>query len=146
MEQYMPYIWLGLALFLAFVEVSTAQLVSIWFVVGAVVTSICSAFFLHNVVWQIVVFIVVSAVALVVTLPLVRKLKKVNKTSTNSDRNIGKKARVITEIDRNKSTGLVEVDGQRWTARSSDDSVIPKGSTVIVESIEGVKLIVTLCK
>ena len=34
------------------------------------------------------------------------------------------------------------VDGQEWTARSADDTVIEEGTRVIVENISGVKLIV----
>ncbi|MEZ3496969.1 MAG: NfeD family protein, partial [Lachnospiraceae bacterium] len=36
----------------------------------------------------------------------------------------------------------VKAVGNVWTARSADNSVIPKGAVVIVERMEGVKLIV----
>lgn len=143
MEQYMPLIWLGIAVVLGIIEVCTSQLVSIWFVIGALVTAICAAIFLDSILWQVVVFLFVSALALVLTKPLVKRLKKFNKTSTNADRNIGKIGRVVVDIDRDKASGMVEVDGERWTARSSDDSVISAGTIVKVESIEGVKLMVT---
>ena len=46
--EYMPYIWLGIAVVLAVVEVSTTQLVSLWFVIGAAATAVCSATFLKG--------------------------------------------------------------------------------------------------
>ncbi len=140
----MPFLWLGLAVVLGVVEFCTSQLVSIWFVIGAFVTAICSATFLRDyVVWQIILFIAVSALALILTRPVVRRLKSFDKTRTNSDRNIGKTAVVIADIDNNSAAGLVEVEGSRWSARSKNGERISAGTTVMVEEIQGVKLIVT---
>ena len=47
------------------------------------------------------------------------------------------------DIDNEAGTGAVYVDGKTWTARSSDGSVIPIGTKVTVERMEGVKLFVT---
>ncbi len=144
MEQFMPFLWLGLAVVLGIIEVCTAQLVSIWFVIGAFVTAVCSATFLRDYIFlQVIVFIAVSALALILTNPIVKRLKSFNKTKTNSDRNIGKTAIVIADIDNTTATGLVEVDGSRWSARSKTGDKILAGTTVMVEEIQGVKLIVT---
>ncbi len=143
MEGYMPYIWLVLAVVLGIVEVSTAQLVSIWFVVAAVITSICAATFLSgSIIWQIVVFVLTSAVCLLLTRPIVRKIRKVDKTKTNSDRYIGRVGTVTVDINWQTSTGQVEVDGARWSAKSADNSFIKAGTTVVVEDIQGVRLVV----
>lgn len=140
----MAFFWLGLAIILGVIELCTSQLVSIWFVLGAFVTAICAATFLKDYVFlQIVVFLAVSAVALLLTRPLVKRLKSFNKTKTNSDKNIGKTAIVVADIDNTKSSGLAEVDGARWSARSKNGEVIKAGTTVKVEEIQGVKLIVT---
>ena len=142
--EYMPYIWLGLAVVLAVVEVSTTQLVSLWFVIGAAATAVCSATFLKGqLVWQIVLFIVISALCLVLTRPLVKKLKTNTPVSTNSDRNIGKTGVVLTTVDNEKGEGLVKVGTEKWSAKSQDGSVIMEGKNVKVVGIEGVKLIVS---
>ncbi|WP_418241886.1 NfeD family protein, partial [Dysosmobacter sp.] len=39
-------------------------------------------------------------------------------------------------------TGAVYVEGKTWTARSSDGTVLPIGTRVIAERMEGVKLYV----
>lgn len=140
----MALFWLGLAVVLGVVELCTAQLVSIWFVIGALVSSICAATFLGDYIYiQIIVFLAVSAIALFLTRPLVKRLKSFNKTKTNSDKNIGKTALVIADIDNTMSTGLAEIDGARWSARSKNGVKILAGTTVLVEEIQGVKLIVT---
>ena len=46
-------------------------------------------------------------------------------------------------VDIDFVSGAVYVDGKTWTARSSDGSVIPIGTKVTVERMEGVKLFVT---
>jgi membrane protein implicated in regulation of membrane protease activity len=38
------------------------------------------------------------------------------------------------------------VDGKTWTARSEDGSVIPAGTQVLIERMEGVKLFVKNCE
>lgn len=142
--EYMPYVWLGIAVVLAIIEVSTTQLVSLWFVIGAAATAVCSATFLKgHLLWQIVIFILVSAITLVLTRPLVKKLKTNEHVSTNSDRNIGKIGLVISEIDPENGTGQVKVGSEKWSAKTVDDSKIAQGENVKVVGIEGVKLIVS---
>lgn len=142
--EYMPYIWLGIAVVLAFIEVSTTQLVTLWFVIGAAITSVCSATFLKGqLVWQIVLFIATSAVMLILTRPLVKKLKAVKTVSTNSDRNIGKTALVISEINPELGVGQVRVGNETWSAKSENSAIISEGRNVKVVGIEGVKLVVS---
>ncbi len=89
------------------------------------------------------IFIAVSAIALLVTRPLVRRLTSAKKLPTNADMYIGEEGLSLEKIDNLSATGLVKVKGSLWTARSFDDSlVIEKNTPVIVERIEGVKLIV----
>ena len=138
----MPFIWIGLAVFLAVVEMSTNQLVSIWFVLGAVVSAI-TAIFTGNILIQVIVFIVVSAVCLVATRPFIKKITKTKKVSTNADNLIGQIGIVTIEIDNLSTQGQVKVNGQIWTARSKDGNIIPINEKVEVLEISGVKLIVT---
>lgn len=142
--EYMPYVWLGIAVVLAIIEVSTTQLVTLWFVIGAAATAVCSATFLKDqLVWQIVLFIAISAIMLILTRPLVKKLKANKPVSTNSDRNIGKSALVISDIDPELGVGQVRVGNEKWSAKSENGSVISKGTNVKVVGIEGVKLVVS---
>lgn len=141
MEAYMPYIWLAVIIVAAVVEGVTAQLVSIWFVaggVGALIADLCGA----NLWVQTVVFVVVTALTLIVTRPLVKKLMNFKHVDTNAGRYIGKIGIVTIEINNTLGTGQVNVSGSIWTARSDDGSVIEVGKHVSIKSIEGVKLIV----
>ena len=95
---------------------------------------------------QIVLFLVVSAGALALTRPLLRKITAADATPTNADRVLGCAAKVTETIDNENSSGAVYVDGKTWTARSADGTVILAGSRVRVEQMEGVKLLVKLWK
>ncbi len=133
--------WLVLLILLIVVEAVTAQMVTIWFAAGAAAALVAEL--LNAQVWlQWVVFIAVSAIALIATRPLVRKLTKTRVQPTNADRCIGQTAVVMQEIDNVAGKGQVYVNGVTWTARSADGSVIGKDEKVTVEKIDGVKLIV----
>ena len=140
---YAPYVWVVAVIVFAVLEGLTAQLVSIWFVIGSIGALIAS---LLGAPWwaQGVVFLVLSLVTLVATRPLVHKMSHKVNTSTNADRVIGKTAVVTEAIDNLEEKGQVRVMGSVWTARSQNDDVrISVGQNVVVQKIEGVKLIVS---
>ena len=141
MERYMPFIWIGFAIVMAVCEASTTQLVSLWFVLGAVAAAI-STIFTPSIFIQLVVFLVVSALSLAITRPLVKRLRKHRSTvSTNADRLIGQQGIVTKEIKDPFSVGQVKVLGETWSAQS-EITPIEVGTKVEVLEIEGVRLIV----
>lgn len=142
MEQFMPYIWIGIAVVLAVLEVATTQLVSIWFVVGAIAAAIATIF-TGSLIIQVVFFVLVSAICLIATRPLVKKLTKSKVVRTNADSLIGKTGVVTIEVNNNLAQGQINVGGQIWSAKSEGDFILKVNEKAIVKSIAGVKLIVT---
>ena len=137
----MSWLWLGAVVLFGAVEAATAGLVSIWFAAGAV-AGLIAAWLGAGVAAQVVLFAVVSAAALAVTRPLVRRYAAGKAVPTNLDRVLGDTGRVTETIDNARSAGAVYVDGKTWTARSDDGAVIPQGTTVKILRMEGVKLFV----
>lgn len=137
----MTIIWLVIAVVMGVTEACTVQLVSVWFAIGSAAACITSLF-TDQIYIQVIVFVVVTAIALAVTRPLVKKLKRKRPEATNADRYIGKSAVVVEAIDNDHAKGLVKVDNEKWTARSADGQLIEPGDRVVVTAIEGVKLIV----
>lgn len=133
--------WLAVFVLLIVIELATMGLTTIWFAGGAVAGFIVSMLG-ANVVIQAVVFFVVSIVLLIFTRPFAVRYINSNKTKTNIDGLIGQEALVLEEINNIRETGCARLEGKEWTARSVDDTVIPADTVVIVERIEGVKLIV----
>lgn len=140
----MTIFWLIAFILFVVGEAVTVGLVSIWFAVGSLGALLTAA--LGGGLWlQIAVFLILSALSLMLLKPLSRKWMAGHKAArTNADRVIGETALVTEEINNTMATGQVQVDGQIWTARSAHGVVIPAGSRVKVLSIQGVKVMVEL--
>ncbi len=134
----MSIIWLIAFLGLLLLEFLTVGLVSIWFAVGALAAMLLSLF-VDSVLVQFIVFIVVSVITLFLTKPLMKKFKSSGFEPTNTDRVIGKIAEVTKEITPN-NYGEVVVFGTTWMAASNKKQTV--GSKVVVDKIDGAKLIV----
>ncbi|MCR5694246.1 MAG: NfeD family protein [Clostridia bacterium] len=138
-------IWAVVFAVMLIVEVATSGLVSVWFCAGSLVALVLAIFDVP-VLWQCVAFTAVSIIALILTRPLAKKFLKKKKTPTNSDRIIGKRGLVCETINNLSGTGSIKVEGLVWSARNVVGTVIPEGTYVTVESIEGVKAVVKLCE
>ena len=134
--------WLIAMVVFLMAEAGTVAMVSLWFAVGslaALIVSLCA-----GPVWlQIVVFFVVSAVLLALLRPLAKKYLTPKLTRTNADSVIGEEGYVTRDIDNVNASGTVRLGAMEWTARSSDGSVIPAGTRIRADRIEGVKVFVT---
>ena len=136
---FMAIYWIILFLVLLLIELATVNLVSIWFAVGAL-GAFATSFFTNSILIQLLIFVVISVISLLITLPIVKKFKsKESIVPTNLDRVIGRQAEVTKEIKPNHY-GEVEIFGTTWTAISQE--TIKIGEKVRVLKIDGVKLIV----
>lgn len=133
--------WLVFAVVFLGFELATVTLVSIWFVAGALAAFVASLLGAQIMV-QVGVFVLVSALLLIFTMPVIRRLLKKDNVATNADRVIGKEGIVIEEINVTEGTGKIKVIGSIWSAKADNESVIPKGEEVIVTKISGVRTVV----
>ena len=113
----------------------------IWFAAGGVAALIAASLSV-GLMGQWIVFIVFSALLLVLVRPLCRRFLGSRQQATNSDRIIGQTAVVTEPIDNVLETGAVKINGKIWTARSMTDAQIAIGTRVTVVEIRGVKAIV----
>lgn len=135
-------LWLVLLIVFAGVEGITAGLVSVWFCAGSLVALIAT-WLGASLPVQIALFVIVSLAAMALVRPLARKWVQPKLVKTNADRILGQEAVVLEEIDNLRAVGQIKVGGAVWTARSTQEEPIPKGTLVRVERIEGVKAIVS---
>lgn len=135
-------VWLIAIIFFLGVELSTVTLTSIWFAAGALAAMLVAMFNGHIIV-QVIAFLIVAFGLLYATKPWAKKFIDTKKESTNADRAIGERVRVIERISNLDQTGRVMYNGLDWTARTEDDTItIEQGELVRVLQIAGVKLIV----
>ena len=134
--------WLAIFIVLLLIEIVTMGLTTIWFAGGALLAFLAGiAGFELGV--QIGVFVVVSILLLILTRPLAVKYFNQERQKTNAESLIGQQALVTEDIDTIKAKGQVEIRGQIWSAKTDEpDGKIPKNTVVVVNGIQGVKLIV----
>lgn len=136
-------IWLIIAGICLIIEIATVGFLVFWFAVAALITCLLSLF-IHNVIIQTAIFVVLSALLIFLTRPFANKIGKKDKVVTNSNSLIGKEGTVLKDITFNSATlGQVKVNGDVWSAVTEEDyGIIPAKSIVRILKIDGVKLVV----
>ena len=134
--------WLAIFVILLIIEIVTMGLTTIWFAGGAL-AGMAAGLIGFGTGIQILVFLVVSILLLVLTRPIAVKYFNQERQKTNAESLIGQQALVLEDIDTLQSAGLVEVRGQEWSAKTDEpNGRIAKNKVVVIEGIQGVKLIV----
>ena len=139
--QQMALVWAAAVVLFGILEAATVNLVSLWFIAGALASLVAAL--VGAPLWlQILLFFAVSIVLLAALRPLVKKYVAPRVIRTNADSLVGQEAVVTETIDNLNAQGQVKVNGMYWTARSTDSALISQGATVVIRSIQGVKVLV----
>ena len=134
--------WLIIFVILLIVEIATLGLTTIWFAAGALAAFVFGVSGFGTTV-QLVVFLIVSVLLFAITRPIAVKYFNKERAKTNAESLIGEQALVIEDIDTVQSVGRVEIRGMEWSAKTDEpDGKIAKNKIVVVDGIQGVKLIV----
>jgi len=134
------WLWISIVIIALIVEVFTEQLVSIWFVPASLVSAVLSLFKVE-ILWQVLIFAVLSIVGVFVGKLILSKKSKED-TRTNIEAIIGEHCVVSERIDNYAGRGQVKIKGQVWSARGiNENDTFEIGEILTVVSIEGVKLI-----
>ena len=130
----MLWIWLGVIIVTAIIELVTIDLVSIWFTLGGIGALIAYALGLNQTI-QIIIFIILSVICIGISRPLAKKYLRTQTVSTNYDRVIGQHGLVLKRIDAN-TRGEVKV------LSSVDNSTLEEGDYCEILAVEGAHLVV----
>ena len=144
MEPYlMSIIWAAVFVGAIIIEAASVEMVAIWFMPGALASFVLSFFGVYE--WvQCIVFVTITAVLLIVAMPIFRKYikKHIGQAKTDIDLLVGRFATVEEKIDCSLDLGSVKINGQLWSARMTDpECVVEVGEHVVVESVEGSRLV-----
>ncbi len=134
--------WLIAAGVFFIIEMATVGFLVFWLGIGSLLAMVTS-FATDSFIIQLIVFLITSTLLLVFTRPLVNKFIKVPKeVKTNAYSIIGKKGIVISKINNIEGNGQIKIDGDVWSAKSADDTDIPKDTEIEIVEIDGVKAVV----
>ena len=135
-------VWLVVLVLCLWTETVTVSLTSVWFAAGALVAAVASLFAAP--LWlQASLFVVVSAVLLLLLRPVAKKYFTPKLVRTNVDAVIGTEGIVTGAIDNLRAEGTVKLGALEWSARSTSGEAIAPGTRVRVDRVEGVKAYVT---
>ena len=137
----MVIFWIIVLVAAILAEAASAALISIWFAAGAVAALIAAALGASWIL-QLTLFVVFSAILLIFTRPLVKKLFPKKFIPTNSDSYAGKTGVVVEDIDSARGLGRVRFNGVDWIAVTEHEELIPKDSVVRIKEVRGAKLLV----
>ncbi len=138
-------LWLVVLVVCIIFEVRTSDVVTVWFMPAAAVALLISFFAKEESdFWiQFAAFALVSIVSfLIFKIAFNKKVKKMKRGKTNLTALIGERCLVVEDISNIHSKGSVNLKGAIWSARSTDENdVVEEGTIVVVERIDGVKLV-----
>jgi membrane protein implicated in regulation of membrane protease activity len=134
-------LWVGLAVVLGLVEVTTLDLVFAMVAVGALAGAV-TALGTDSVALQVLVALVVAVAMLAVVRPIaLRHLRTPHALRTGVAALVGERAVVLEPVD--GESGRVKLKGEVWSARAFDPThTIEAGRHVEVVSIDGATAIV----
>lgn len=132
--------WMILSIFFLIIELMTVSLVSIWFVVAAIITAILSVF-IESYIWQIAIFLSLSGVFMILFRNLYKNHLKSNEAKIGvNDQLLGKTA--VTVEDTDGTDGKVLVGDVYWRAVSEFENKIEKGERVVITGVGTTTLII----
>jgi membrane protein implicated in regulation of membrane protease activity len=137
-------LWLIAAVVLAIGEIATMGFFLAPFSAGALVAALVAAAGTGTAI-TLIVFLLVSIVALAALRPIARSHRKMPaQIRTGTAALVGRNAMVVERIANNEGVGCVKLDGEVWTARAYDeDEVIEEGRRVHVVEIRGATALVS---
>ena len=130
--------WILIALVCGSVEIFTMGFWFLWFALAALLVAVgVQVDWLGTLQLQLLLFALFSIIFIIFTRPLALKLFKSNDTISNVEALIGQHGIATSNISA-LDYGQVKVNGEIWTAISSND--IEVNTRILVTGIDGVKL------
>ena len=120
-------VWLIAAGVFLILEIFTMGFLVFWLSIGSLLAMLVS-FVTDSIIIQTAVFVISSGLLIFATKPLVKKFSQQDTTKTNVYSLVGKKAIVTEDIDWSTGSGQIKFDGQVWSARTTEQVNIEKGT------------------
>ena len=134
-------IWIAVGVFFLIVELCTTALVSIWFVPAAIITCLLS-FVIKSAIWQVAIFVLLSAIFMVVFRKIYKKYIK--KPVDDVDQNEKLLGKIVTIIDEtNAINGRVKLGDIYWKAITENGETLSQNEKAVIKGVQGTTLVVT---
>lgn len=132
--------WVIIAIVCGSIEIFTMGLWFLWLALAALLVAVGVRLdWLSSLQWQLLIFAFFTLIFIIFTRPLAIKFFKTQDTISNVKALVGQHGISTTDIQP-LQYGQVKVNGEIWTAIA--ESEIKPGTRIVVNDIDGVKLIV----
>lgn len=137
-----PWImWIAIGVFFLIVELCTTALVSIWFVPAAIITCLLS-FVIDSALWQITIFVFLSAIFMVISRKIYKKYIK--KPVDDVDQNEKLLGKIVIVTDKTDGiNGRVRMGDIYWKAITENGETLSENEKAVIKSVNGTTLVVT---
>jgi len=143
MEPWM--VWVAIGVICMIIEIFTSGFLFMSFGIGAIITGLFSLIPFIKLPFQILVFAIVTFLVFI----SMRKFSKKLISETSQETNIfalKAKTGIVTKEIPVDGRGYVKIEGEEWSAVSQNNTQIKKGVKVLIESVEGNKVMVLIKK
>ena len=133
--------WVVAFLIFSIIEAITVRLNAIWFAAGSLAAFV--SVLLEVPFWmQLLFFLLSSLLLLFITRPLQKRLSAGRYHAASVTDVIGCTGTVTEQINNTSAKGRVKIGELDWLARSTDGSLLKTGEKVVVQSVDGIAVIV----
>lgn len=134
-------VWLILAVIFFLFELMTAGFFAFWFGIGALFALL--SYFLHvPVLWQWVIFIIFSAIGVVLSRKFANKISKKEPEHLANEEVLNYIGKVVDELKEEEKTVMGKFKGELWRCVPIDNVVLRVGDNIKPVRIEGTHLMV----
>ncbi|MBQ8430325.1 MAG: NfeD family protein [Clostridia bacterium] len=141
----MLWVWGVITAVALVLEFITADLITIWFAAGGLVSLLLTAIFPElPVIWQCVIFVATSCILLLFTRRIFKKLNKTEE-KTNIDSLIGTSFK-IENVNKESNYAYHKIADVEWRVVAENDEKLVDGAIVEIVKISGNKLVVKTVK
>lgn len=135
-------IWIAIGIICIIIEIFTPGFLFLSFGTGAIITGLL-AVIIPSIPFQILIFAIITLIVFMLSRKLSKKLISTDYEETNVKALVGKTGKVVQEIPESER-GYVKIGGEEWVAVSKNSKKIDKDARVVINNIEGNKVIVTM--
>lgn len=137
-------IWIAVGILCMIIEIFTPTFLFMSFGIGAILTGMLSIL-IDPVPIQVLLFAIITFIVFINLRKMSKKLISESSEKTNIDALVGKMGIVTQEIPQD-GKGYVKIGGEEWSAITKTNDKIETSSKVMVEKVEGNKVIVKAWK
>ena len=141
-QELAPWIWLIIFVITTLITLKVKDIDALWFSLGSIVTIIISIIFKQlDLLYQLLIFIIITIVPLLTLSKLIKRRHKKEKIQEASNVLIGQKVLIVEDCNE-FTKGSATLNDQVWVTICQSGHSVKKGDEAIIVAVDNKKLII----